>query len=215
MECRSCLNDPTADVVADASVAINLNATGFSEAILGALPNRLVVTNEVRLELEVDHRNARSDADALSGLVATGDIEVVHLGNSGQDHFTELVSGPAAQTLDDGEAATIAYALERGATALIDERKANRICEDRFAALPRGCTIDLLVQDNVRAALGPSNLADAVFNALYCGRMRVLAHHLDWVVRFIGAEQAAECPSLPRPARMMQGAGDRIVRVKD
>lgn len=38
-------------------------------------------------------------------------------------HFTNLVSSPAVETLDDGEAATIAYALDQSATALIDERK--------------------------------------------------------------------------------------------
>lgn len=215
MECRSCLNDPTALVVADASVAINLNATGFSEAILGALPNRVVVTNEVRLELEVDRRNGRSDADALSALVGTGHIEIVQLGDLGLGRFTGLVLGPAAQTLDDGEAATIAYALEHGATALIDERKASKICANRFSALPTGCTVDLLAQDDVRTALGADNLADAVFNALYSGRMRVLAHHMDWVVELIGAERAARCPSLPRSVRTIQGAGNRIAGVKD
>ena len=56
MICRSCLNDPTTLVVADTSVAISLNATGFPEAILNALPNRFVVTEEVALELEVDRQ---------------------------------------------------------------------------------------------------------------------------------------------------------------
>ena len=201
MECRSCLNDPTVLIVADTSVAINLCASGFSETILSALPNRVVVTNEVRRELEIDHRKDRSYADALSVLVRTNYVEVVHLGNAGLDHFTDLVMGSAEQTIDDGEAATIAYSLENGATALIDERKATRICENRFSTLSKGCTIDVFLHGNVQAALGPRNLADAVFNALIGARMRVLSHHLDWVVQLIGVERAACCLSLPRSVR--------------
>ena len=201
MICRSCLNDPTTLVVADTSVTISLNATGFPEAILNALPNRVVVTEEVALELEAGRQNGRNDADALCTLAATGRIEIVRLGNAGIGYFTALVSGSAAQTLDDGEAATIAYALEYSATALIDERKANRICAERFSGLTTGCTVDLLAHDGVEAALGRDSLADAVFNALYHGRMRVLAQHIDWVVNLIGPERAIQCASLPKTVR--------------
>ena len=84
------------------------------------------------MSLRSTGRNGRNDADALCTLAATGLVEIVRLGNVGIGYFTALVSGSAAQTLDDGEAATIAYALECSATALIDERKANRICAERF-----------------------------------------------------------------------------------
>lgn len=201
MECRSCLSDPTALIVADTSVVINLNATECSKTILGALPNRVVVTNEVRLELELDQRNHHGDACALAALVQSRHVDVVRLGSKGLGHFANLVMGPAAQTLDDGEAATIAYALEHGGTVLIDERKANRICGSRFPSLPKGCTVDMLAQDNVRAALGGRGLGDAVFNALFNARMRVLPHHLSWVVQLIGAERAALCVSLPGSVR--------------
>ena len=201
MERQSCLNDLTLPVIADTSVVINLNASGCTEAILDALPNRFLVVSEVRRELEEDRRTGRNDASALNALVASGRVEIVQLGDSGLQHFSGLVTGPATQTLDDGEAATIAYALEHGAVALIDERKANRICTERFAALLTGSTVDLLAQDNVQAALGHDRLVDAVFHALRYGRMRVLPHHVRWVVDLIGQERAAQCPSLPRTVR--------------
>ena len=201
MERQSCLNDLSVPVVADTSVVINLNATEYAEAILNALPNRFLVVSEVRLELEEDRQTGRNDSAALAALVASGRAEIVRLGDGGIQHFSSLVSGPAAQTLDDGEAATIAYALEHGVISLIDERKANRICVERFAELVTGSTVDLLAQDDVQAALGRDRLADAVFNALYYGRMRVLPHHLQWVVSLIGQERAAQCPSLPRSVR--------------
>lgn len=201
MECQSCLNDPAALIVADTSVAINLNATGFAAPILDALPNRFALVEEVVLELADGRPQGRTDADALHALVAAGRIDIVQLGNPATEHFTALVSGPAAKTLDDGEAATIAYAVEHGATALIDERKANRICAERFSALRTGCTVDLFAHDAIEAALGRNGLSDAVFNALYHGRMRVLAKHLDWVVNLIGSERAAQCSSLPASVR--------------
>ena len=201
MERQSCLNDLTVPVVADTSVVINLNATEYAEAILNALPNRFLVVSEVRLELEEDRQTGRNDSAALAALVASGRAEIVQLGDGGIQHFSDLVSGPAVQTLDDGEAATIAYALEQRALPLIDERKANRICAERFAGLVTGSSVDLLAQGDVQVALGRDRLADAVFNALRYGRMRVLPHHLQWVVDLIGRERAARCTSLPRSVR--------------
>ena len=204
MECQSWLNDPTVRVVADTSVAINLNATGCSETILNALPNRLVVPEQVALELEDGRRNGHDDVDGFDELVAAGQVEIVRLSNHGLQHFRNLVLGPAAQTLDDGEAATIAYALEHNSVALIDERKANRLCSERFNALHTGCTVDVLMHAAIEAALGRTELADAVFNALYNGRMRVPTHHVGWVVNLIGSERAGQCDSLPRSVRHVE-----------
>ncbi len=206
MTCRSCLTDPTVHIVADASVAINLNATGRSEDILDALPNRVLVVDEVLLELEAGRRSGNNDADALSELVSTNRIEMVRLGEVSLEQFRDLTAGSASETLDDGEAATIAYAIEHHAIAVIDERKANRICAARFPALQIGCTVDILAHPNVQASLGLEGLGDAVFNALYHGRMRVLPHHVEWVVRVVGADRAAECSSLPRSIRQMRSA---------
>ncbi len=124
--------------------------------------------------------------------------------DAGTRHFISLVSGPANQTLDDGEAATIASALEYNATALIDERKAIRICAERFEELSTGCTVDIFTQDGVQRILGRDTLADAAFNALCQGRMRVPAPYVEWVVNLIGAERAAQCRSLPASVRSVE-----------
>lgn len=201
MECQSRLNDPTLLVVADASVVINLIATQCPRTILDALPNFFAVPEQVALELEAGLRTGHNDVDSLNRLVAAGLVEIVRLSNPGLQHFTTLVSGPAAQTLDDGEAATIAYALEHSAIALVDERKAIRLCSDRFDSLSTGYTVDLMMHPAIKAALGPIGLADAVFNALYYGRMRVPKGYFDWVVNLIGYEKAEQCASLSRWAR--------------
>ena len=200
---QSCLTDRTISVIADTSVVINLSATNRAESILDALPNPVLVVSEVVAELASGLQTGRNDAVALESWITSGRVRIVQLGHAGMRHFFNLVSGPAVQTLDDGEAATIAQALEMEPQAipLIDERKANRICADRFAHLVTGSTVDLLAQDDVQVALGSVRLADAVFNALRIGRMRVLPHHLNWVVNLIGPERAKQCESLPRSVR--------------
>jgi predicted nucleic acid-binding protein len=189
-------------IVADASAVINLNATGCATEIITALPNRVAVVDLVTTELEQGRRRDRQDADLLNELVAVGLIEIVRLGEPAVPHFEELVIGPAARTLDDGEAATIAYAIAHDAIPLVDERKANRICAERFPELRVGCTVDIFTHPEMLQSLGREALADAVFNALNHGRMRVFPHHIEWVIGLIGTERAALCTSLPGSVRL-------------
>jgi predicted nucleic acid-binding protein len=197
----SCLNDTSGLLIADASVAINLNATGCPADILHALPYRVALVNIVRSELELGRERGRRDAELTQALIESKHLELVGLGETGLEHFEELVVGSAADTLDDGEAATLAYALEVGATAVIDERKALRICASRYSGLLTASSLDLFGHPEVLKALGEARLAEAVFGALREARMRVTDPHLVWVVELIGRERAFQCPSLPRKAR--------------
>jgi predicted nucleic acid-binding protein len=203
MGSRNRLTDPAA-LVGDTSTVINLNATGCPRDILRAVPNKFVVVDVVSRELDRGRRRGRPDADILDGLVAEKLIEIVSMDNVAEANFERLVVGPAAETLDDGEAATIAYAAAAGMTAVIDERKATRLCAGLFPQLRISCTVDILSHPGVRESLGGALLADAVFHALKNGRMRVLSQHVKWVVELIGSARAAECPSLPRHARQPQ-----------
>ena len=201
MVLRSCLDERPAPVVADTSVVINLNATGCAASILEALPNRCVVDDAVSLEIQAGLRTGRGDADALAALSDQHLVEHARLGNVGAPLFESLVSGSAAATLDDGEAATIACAIERSAVALIDDRKAIRLCTERFPNLAVGSTADVLAHRHVQAALG-RRLGDAVLNALDRGRMRVPDRYGQWVVELIGQERVALCHSLPKRLRV-------------
>ncbi len=196
-----CLADPTDCLVADASAVINLNATGRAAEILAALKHRVAIVNAVVTELEAGERGGRHDHRLLNELAAVGLVEIVQLNAAAAHHFETLVVGNAATTLDDGEAATIAYAIEVTGIAIIDERKATRICRHRFPALRLGSTVDMLADGRVRRALGRTLLSHAVLNALHRARMRVLPHHVAWIVDLIGPEEAARCPSLPRSVR--------------
>ena len=200
----SSLTDPAALLVADASAVINLNASGCATEIISALPNRLIVVNVVSAELETGRGRGRRDADLLDRLVKAGFVQIVKLGGHGEQHFEQLVVGTAATTLDDGEAATIAYAVEHGGIAIIDERKANRICAERYPALRLACTTDIFMHADVERAIAREILAQGVVNALQLARMRVLPHHVSWVIDLIGPEQAALCTSLPSSLRSPQ-----------
>jgi predicted nucleic acid-binding protein len=200
----TCLTDPAALIAADTSTVINLNATGCAREIVSAIPNKLVVVDVVPDELNEGRRRGRQDADLLDQLVASGLVEVVKLDEACAPHFEKLVVGPAAMTLDDGEAATIAYAVGHKGIAVIDERKATRIAAERFANLRVGCTVDILAHPKVQKCLGKKTLGDAVFNALYRGRMRVFQQHVEWVIGLIGADRASECTSLPSSIRQPQ-----------
>jgi len=205
----TCLTDPSPTLVADASAIINLIATGCASAIISALPNRVVVVDVVPAEIDTGRHRGRQDSDRLNELIAAGLVEIVKLGDVAAQHFETLVVGPAVSTLDDGEAATIAYAIEQGGIAVLDERKATRLCAERFPELRLGCTVDILAHPDVEGSLGRETLASAVFKALYHGRMRVFPHHVEWVVGLIGTDQAAVCVSLPKSARLQTGQHHR------
>jgi predicted nucleic acid-binding protein len=188
-------------LIADTSTVINLNASGCAATIITALPHRLAVVDVVPGELKLGRARGRRDADLLDDLIESGHFDLVALDDAGMQNFEQLVVGPAALTLDDGEAATIAYAAVSSASAILDERKAMRICAERFPALRVGCTVDLFSHPAVLNALGNSALADAVFGALVNGRMRVPPRHVPWILRLIGADRAARCTRLPAGVR--------------
>jgi predicted nucleic acid-binding protein len=205
MQPQSSLSDPEALLVVDTSTAINLHASGSSREILRAIPNRLVVAETVLVELEAGERRGRRDADHLKELINEGFVAVITIGDVGAQHFEELVIGLATETLDDGEAATIAVAIEHHGIALIDERKAHRLCCKRYPDLRTGRTVDIFAHPEVLRALGEQQLASSVLSALMHARMHVLPHYVDWVVKLVGPDNAAHCSSLPKAVRQLDG----------
>jgi predicted nucleic acid-binding protein len=198
----SCLSDQSAPIVGDTSTIINLNATGCASAILRAIPNRLMITDVVLDELREDGQSKRNDAQLAATLIEQRLITVVDIDSLTGNDFESLVAGMSAATLDDGEAATIAYASEKNFIALIDESKANRICKVQYPKLLVGSTVDLLALDSLEEKLGRPALADAAYQALTGARMRVLPHHLNWIVDLIGPERVGQCLSLPKRVRI-------------
>jgi predicted nucleic acid-binding protein len=189
--------DPDAILIADASVVIGLNASGHARRIIELTERRVVVPENAGNELALGAQFGHDDGAQLDALVAAGLVERIALDAVAMKTYEALIDGTHGNTLDDGEAATIAIAVRHGGVAIIDERKARRMCAQHFPIV-QGCTAQWLLG---AAALGPPAHAEALLNALQKGRMRVPSEYLNDVVALIGSEAAGACHSLPRVVR--------------
>jgi predicted nucleic acid-binding protein len=202
MTSSSFLFESLSAVVADTSVIINLIGTRYAADILRAFPSELVLVDAVKEDIERGRRRGREDADALRRLLSSRLLRVVSLNDLATSLFEQLIAGAAADTLDDGEAATIAYAVHSGTVALIDERKAHRLCAQRLPSLTVGTTIDLLAEPSISRALGHERLSEAVFNAFQVARMSILPRDEAWVEGILSPKRITLCGSLPRSMRL-------------
>jgi predicted nucleic acid-binding protein len=189
--------DASSILAADAGTIINLNATGCASQILRALPHRVALVDAVVIELE--GHSARGLHDAA--LIRSGDVSVASLGEKGLEVFETLVIGEAVATLDDGEAATLAYAVETEGVPVIDASKARRIWTERGYSGFVASTVDLLAHPAVEDGLGRAALSDAVFAALQSARMSVRSEQVDWVCALVGQDRAAKYKALLRGER--------------
>lgn len=192
---------PEPPLVADASVWINLLASGRGVDILRVLSKPTIIPSIALGELERGRDRGRSAHAGVTSLIAAGYATVIDLPGEAENVYLSLVAGRASQTLDDGEAATLALALHFGGTALIDERKAISIAATRFPVLTVATTTDLFLSRPVRAALDAVQLADALFASLVKARMRVPDHLLDEVCACLGSDRTQQCLSLPARVR--------------
>lgn len=201
MRHSSVLDDSNGVFVVDASVVISMAVCEFAAQIMEAIPNRIIVPDEVVLELELGKSEGYASAEQLRRFIEDGLMEVATMRAVAKTHFEELTVGAAKNTLSSGEAATIACALEIGGIPLIDEGKARRICGERHPDLFYGCIVDIFAHREVGEALGKADLKSSVLSALQKSRMRVPREYQEWVVNLIGHENAAECESLPSSVR--------------
>lgn len=201
MTFSSCLINQRNAIVLDASVIINLLATGHANTILQALAVPLYVTDNVVREIEQGAVNGRPEPALLAELIGNQALIVKELTGTALEDFFGMVSGHTSSSLGDGEAATLALAYRNGFSAAIDEKKATRIAAEQFAALKLVTTVDVLAHEPVRASLGNEMLANATLHALQRARMQVREHQFDWIVQLIGEENVETCPCLKRHAR--------------
>lgn len=201
MSLLSFFTNPDTILVADASAVINLNATMRIREIIGVLPHKIVVTENACAELDRGTSNGHDDASRLKSLIADGLIDRMAIGEAGIGTYESLIDGTTLRTLDDGEAATIACAVEFSGIALLDERKARGLCRSSFPSLEVVSTAELIAHDEITKALGAEMQRDALFSALKNARMRVPPEHLERVKSIIGILAAASCHSLPKASR--------------
>ena len=192
-------------LVIDASAIISLNATGYAPLILSTCEVRVVVTNHVLGELLDGEKVGYEDGTRLQELAAQRIVEIVDLHEAAKGFYEQLVAGSASDTLDDGEAATLAFAAASSNTAaMVDERKAQRICAERHPSVQLVSAAEVILHPAIESALGKDAQVRAMVDALQKARMRVPSHLHAGVVALIGSEEAAKCPSLPRSIRLQK-----------
>lgn len=197
----SALSNACEALFLDASVVVNLNATGYADKILTALPLKVLVPKPVIRELRNGAARGHADATDLGKLLDRKIVLEASLSGSSQSEFIALTAGATVSSLGDGEAATIACAHASGAWAAIDERKARRICEERYKSVTVVSTVDILAHGHVVDAMTEEEMSKAVFAALEVANMHVHPHHVEWVTSWIDDGLLYRCRSLPRSVR--------------
>jgi predicted nucleic acid-binding protein len=126
----------------DACIAINLAATNQLPEIAKTLDLTFSVTEQVATEVgylrDVVNGELVTTAIDLGIHTRRGILEVIKLHPSEYELYIEL-----AGVVDDGEASTIAVAIERGLQLATDDRKARSLWAERHLLEPLR-TLDLL-----------------------------------------------------------------------
>jgi len=199
MSSPSRLGDAHGRLVLDASVLINFLGTGEPAELLRVLKRRIILEEYALGEVTIDPATNGPLENIVNSMVSTGLIHAERLSSRGFDLFLSLTGAELQAGLGDGEAAAIAHAVENGAAAVLDDRKATRVARSKFPQLPIFNSLDLLSHENILQYFGEEKLGGLIFNALRQARMRVPADFLDWVVALIGGDRARECPSIKWP----------------
>jgi predicted nucleic acid-binding protein len=190
--------DLSGPFVLDASAIINILGTGAARTILNLLPTP-VIAEQTALREVMRHPIADADhAAELAALQKAGQLISHSMNAAGLEIFRALTANDLSGGLDDGEAATIAYAVTHSkmAVPVIDERKAVRIFSTSWQGRPAIGTLDLLTHNRVVAGVTKSELKEAIYSALFHARMRVPCDYRAWVVEIVGRGRASRCPSL-------------------
>ncbi len=195
MTCLSSLSDTLTPLVPDTSVLINLHACTFGEQVLRAIPNEIVLPETVVAELNHETSHASGENGFVQRLISKNVVKVVQMDDAAVRLFEAMIRSP--NSLDDGEAATIAVAVSQGFLPVVDERKGRAQAQGLMNGKAPAWSLDLLVHPAVQSGLGGDRYVEAVYLALRDGRMRIDEERCDAVVQLVGIERAKDCTSLP------------------
>lgn len=184
--------------VADTSVIINLNATEYAASIIQCTIKKLYITPQVYRELDSGKNQGHNDKEKIDLLIKQGLVVLLPLKKMGIALYEQLITGKAGDTLHDGEAATIGCAFENKITAIIDEKKATQICQQKYSSIKIAPTIDWFLCDDIKNTLGQEIQKAAIFNALKNARMNIPTNQITKTISFIGIEKAKQCRTLAK-----------------
>lgn len=149
---------PNPQLLLDACVTINLVAAGPVHQIARSVGYSCLITRQAANE--VGHLRDITDGETMVNPVdlahhaQPGAFEIIDLAHNEIPLFVELAS-----LVDDGEASTIAVAINRGIPLATDDRKARRLCAEHGLGLPIG-TVTLIRRYCEAQALDHRLIAD-------------------------------------------------------
>ena len=182
-------------IILDASVIINILGSGKPIDVLSSLNRTIMVEKTVLQEVTFDPFTRKSADTIISELLDLGCITQVTMCNDSYMDFLDMVSAPSPNGLDDGEAATIAYAnIYKEIIAVIDEKKGLRVASERYPNLTLATSLDIFSDPNLLS--NGHDVAGLVYSALIKSRMRVPSHWEEWVINLIGVDKARQCRSI-------------------
>jgi predicted nucleic acid-binding protein len=184
-------------LVLDASALINLLGTGMAAELVKAANRRMLVEDYAFEELRRHPLPEQNLQTEITALLDCRLLQRVTMDSTARILFRELTDGDLTVGLDDGEAATIAFAVTHKATVpVIDEKKANSVFGRRWSSRIIVDTVTLLSQPCIASAFTEERYSAAIHSALLYARMRVPRAAKPWVTALIGKARAAQCPSL-------------------
>jgi predicted nucleic acid-binding protein len=195
-------------LVLDASALINLLGTGIAGELVKAANRRMLVEDYAFEELRRHPLPEQDIQSAIAALLDSRLLQRVRMDDGARALFRELTDGDLTAGLDDGEAATIAYAMSHAAAIpVIDEKKASTVFVQRWASRTIVDTVTLLGLPCIIAAFSEEQYAAAIHSALRYARIRVPKAARPWVRALLGDERAAQCPSLGQAGFMNTPGG--------
>ena len=166
---------PSGPLVLDASVLFNLLGTGMPKELLQALAVPCWVEERTAAEIR-RVPGQRTESAPLQPLLDNGCLKLCRMSERAYETYLSLLSDPSADTLDDGESAAIAIAVEGAGSVVLDDKKARRIFATRFPGVASGTSLSLIIEAARRAAWSEEKLRNAVTLACDVSRMAVVLH---------------------------------------
>jgi predicted nucleic acid-binding protein len=167
--------------VLDASVLINLLGCGNPKLVLKALSARCMVEDHVIREVTRHPIDGHDVNTTFSELLSLGLIHQARLDDASYEVFLSLVAGSPLDSLGQGESATLALAASLRGAAVLDDGKARRIAEKRFAQLSLATSVTLFRIAAKKADMNTEQARTLVGMAIQNSRMRVLPEDRKWV----------------------------------
>lgn len=191
------LDETRTDIVLDASVLINLLATGRAATILANLDRKVLITSQAYSEVLRDPYTERNASETIKPLETANLISRRKLKGRTIRLYKILIS-PAGDALDKGEAATIGFCDEHKLIAVIDERKGKKVADQNSSVPLTVGSLDVLAYKKVIESFSSAEYREALLNAGRLGRMSFPVEWGQWAENILEESVARTLPGLKR-----------------